>query len=258
MSPKVITGSCVDCGAPAERDLTGAPWGPFRARLASLPLICDSCSERAERDRLEAEAERERLEREARAEARRRKSGIPAALLGLAWDDVDQAGREDALAAARRWAFGEIGVLVFHGPVGVGKTRIAAVAANALLLRRTLRWTSSPVLFARLGRGFGTIEREDVIDVLIGGHALVLDDLDKARPSEYAAEQLFAAIDTRLTEGIPLLATTNLGTRELQTRWPEPYGEAITSRLASGEAYTIDGPDRRLQSPTPREGTGAS
>jgi hypothetical protein len=184
---EVITGSCVQCGSPAERDLDGAR-SPIRERLASLPLLCGGCTARAERDRLDAEAERERLEREARREARRRKSGIPAALLGLVWDDIDTAGRED------------------------------------------------------------------VIDVLIGGHALVLDDLDKSRPSEYAAEQLFAAIDTRLTEGVQLLVTTNLGTRELQTKWPEPYGDAITSRLASGEAYSVGGHDRRL---TPRGGTGA-
>jgi DNA replication protein DnaC len=250
---EIITGTCVECGAPTQRDLGDARW-PIRERLASLPLVCNDCAERAEREQLEAETERERREADARREARRRKSGIPAGLLGLAWDDVDHAGREDALDAAARWARGELGVLVLHGPVGVGKTRIAAVAANALLARRTLRWTSSPVLCARLGHSFGTVEREDVIDVLIGGHALVLDDLDKARPSEYAAEQLFAAIDTRLTEGVPLLATTNLGTRELQAKWPEPYGEAITSRLASGEAYAVGGHDRRLRQPPPPRG----
>lgn len=251
---EIITGSCVQCGSRAERDLDGAR-SPIRERLASLPLLCGGCTARAERDRLEAEAERERLEREARREARRRKSGIPSALLGLVWDDLDSAGREDALDAALRWSRAELGVLVLHGPVGVGKTRIAAVAANALVARRTLRWISSPVLFARLGHSFGSVEREDVIDILIGGHALVLDDLDKSRPSEYAAEQLFAAIDTRLTEGVPLLVTTNLGTRELQTKWPEPYGDAITSRLASGEAYSVGGHDRRV---TPRGDAGAS
>ena len=136
------------------------------------------------------------------------------------------------------------------GPVGVGKTWLAAAAAWALLERKAVRWFSVPTLFARIGLAFADEARQDALNVLAGTQALVLDDIDKARATDYAAEQLFCAIDNRVTAGAPLLITTNLELDALAARFPQPYGEAIVSRLAQHcEAFALEGADRRLEVP---------
>jgi DNA replication protein DnaC len=77
---------------------------------------------------------------------------------------------------------------------------------------------------------------------------VILDDLDKARPSAFAAEQVFNAVDLCITHGSPLLVTTNLTPSQLATHWPAPHGEAIASRLAGFcELHELTGPDRRLE-----------
>lgn len=254
--PDILAGPCTGCGAEVRRDLSGAGW--LRANLAAAPLVCESCIASDERAQAEEDAERERVMAARRRAARIKASGIPAQLLAVTFDDIDLRGRELALAAARRWATGDLAGLTLTGPVGRGKTRLAAAAANGMLARRSVRWWSTPVLFARLGHGFGHDERDGAIDALVGGHALVLDDLDKARPTEYGAEQIFSAIDSRIAEGEPLLVTTNLSSEQLAAKFPDPYGEAITSRLVGHtEGYVLDhGPDRRTTTTVhPEEGS---
>ncbi len=141
-----------------------------------------------------------------------------------------------------------IPVLLITGPVGVGKTWIAAAAAWARLELAPLHWFSTPLLFARLGTGLGTPQRDEALEVLSGTTALVMDDLDKVRPTEYAAEQVFLAIDNHINEGAALLVTTNLTLSALAEKFPEPFGEAIASRLAGHcETFALEGVDRRLE-----------
>jgi len=242
----VMIGPCTGCGAEVRRDLSES--GSMRTFLAAAPLVCSACIASHEQAELEFERERERAEAARRRDARIKNSGIPGQLLAVTFDDIDVTGRAQALAAARRWAAGDLLGLTLTGPVGRGKTRLAAAAATAMLARRSLRWRSTPVLFAQLAHAYGHSDRESAIDTMIdSGHALILDDLDKARPTEYGAEQIFAAIETRITEGVPLLVTTNLASDELAAKFPEPFGEAITSRLVGHtEGYVLDyGPDRR-------------
>lgn len=166
----------------------------------------------------------------------------------LQWDELTDDGRRRAAEAARSWARGELAGLVLTGSVGVGKTRIAATAAWAHLDRAPLHWLSAPLLFARLGTGFGSRQRDEALEVLTSTTALVMDDLDKVRPTEYAAEQVFLAIDNRINEGATLLATTNLTLSGLAEKFPEPFGEAIASRLAGHcETFALHGVDRRLE-----------
>ena len=152
------------------------------------------------------------------------------------------------LQGAQAWGRGDADGLLLAGPVGVGKTWLAAAAAWERLERAPVRWFSVPTLFARLSLGFADDGRQDALNVLAGKRALVLDDIDKVRASEYAAEQLFCAIDNRVTAGAQLLITTNLALSTLAGRFPEPYGEAIVSRLAQHcEAFALEGQDRRLE-----------
>lgn len=179
---------------------------------------------------------------------RRRHAQIPQALQDLTWGDLDRdPQRAAAIDDAHAWAEGQTTGLLLEGPVGTGKTRIAAVAANHCLRRRAVRWASAPQLVAQLSAGLGTAQHEDALELITHTGALILDDLDKTRPTTYAAEQLFLAIDTRIAHGAPLLVTTNLALREIATRYEPPLGEAIASRLAGYcRRRHVVGPDRRI------------
>jgi DNA replication protein DnaC len=248
------TECCTLCAQPFDWE-TAPQVAKLQERWRSmLKPICPECSERQDAELAEEEAKRERQEREHQqraaalaTNARRRASGIPAMLAGRSWQDVADT-RPDVLAAAQAWAhnLGPAGLLLI-GPVGVGKTWLAAAAASARLEHAPVRWFSAPVVLSRLALPFGNPKREEALDALLGTNgALILDDIDKARPTEYAAEQLFCAVDVRVTKGVPLLVTTNLELSALAARYPPPYGEALASRLgAHCEQFALDGPDRR-------------
>jgi DNA replication protein DnaC len=254
MTSMTQTTACRECGAPCTREIPASLKESFRRILESVPPLCQECSQRveaeasaAERQRAQWELERQADERALRVAIRRQDAGIPLRLRDLSWTDVADTAT-GPLAAARAWANGELPGLLLAGPVGVGKTWLAATAAWDRLERRSVRWFSVPVLLAALSLSFDDDRQADAVDALIGQGALVLDDLDKARPSQYAAEQLFCAIDSRMNAGDPLLVTTNLGLGELASKFPQPHGEAIASRLAGYcEAFAMQGHDRRVE-----------
>lgn len=178
----------------------------------------------------------------------RRSSGIPVKLQDCRFERIGYADiKPVVLAAARAWASGETHGLLLHGTVGVGKTTLAAAAANAHLEHARVRWLSVPALFAKLAQSFDDEDRRQVLKLLTEPVPLVLDDIDKARASEFAAEQLYLAVDTRYTADASLLVTSNLPVSALAERFGENYGEAIASRLVGYCAcFEVQGSDRRL------------
>lgn len=237
----VKTALCVNCGAETPLALGVAPES-MRHFFTSI-VRCAECGDAFE----EAEAQRERDEATklaARAADRRMAaSGLPVELRQAR--DLERV-HPDAIAAVWGWARGHNRGLLLTGPIGVGKTTAAAAACRSMLEARACVWTSAPLLFARLGSGMGTPTHARAVELLTATGALILDDLDKVRPTEYGAEQVFVAVDGRVTAGAPLLVTTNLGLDELAARWPEPFGEAIASRLAGYSSIVhLDGPDLR-------------
>jgi DNA replication protein DnaC len=243
MTAETLTGTC-SCGAEASREKAA---GLGADLLNRLPLLCPDCEARVEAETEQAKREEQRLTRESRAHRRIEASGLPLNLRRVDLDQLDRLGCEQALDTARTWIT-DGGGLLFTGPFGTGKTTIAAGAARAAIVNgRRLRWASAPLLLARLGSGFGTTQREWALEALTGAADLVLDDLDKTRPTDYGAEQVFLAVDSAVTEGRPLITTTNLSLSELAARWPAPFGEAIASRLVGYcRIVELTGADRRL------------
>jgi DNA replication protein DnaC len=235
------------CGADVEREQAEG-WGAHI--LNEAPFLCSTC-EVAGVERYEA-AERDRQHRLDLKRFESQLETIPAAFRDARLRELDTAGREKGLDAARRWAKGELLGLVLLGNIGVGKSTIAA-AATADSMERHLdapspRWISTVLALSDLGRDFGDQQRANTIKTLTGKKSpLILDDLDKGKPSLGAAEHLFLAIDLATVNRRPLIVTTNLTPNELAAKWPKPHGDAIASRLAGYcEMHRITGPDRRL------------
>jgi DNA replication protein DnaC len=244
MSTETQTGPCTTCGATVEREIPADK--RFAAVIEGVPFLCTRCAETQEAAwQAAATADAVRAERE-QQQRRLDRADLPALLSAIDLDTLDPDGCEDAIASARYWAMMGGGLLL-TGPYGVGKTTIAAGALRLRLEKAHGRWLSAPLMMARLGSGLDSRERHQVLATLTGSSALVLDDLDKTRPTEYGAEQIFLAVDGSVTSGRPLLVTTNLGLGQLAAKWPAPFGEAIASRLAGYcKVVAVEGVDRRL------------
>lgn len=230
--------ACVDCGTPMMVEM---PEGEKAAALASaLGLMCDSCAAREAR----ADAQRQQVAQESARQQRVTEAGLPAKLRDIRFESLDRTAENDAaMDRATDWGNGRIKGLVLQGPVGVGKTWTAAAAANLFLDRKPLRWMSVSRMLAQARAGFKTKERDEVTAILLNPNLpLVLDDIDKANPTEFAKDILFQAIDERVNADTPLLVTTNKRYNELH----DTYGEAIASRLAGYcVGVRIEGEDRR-------------
>jgi DNA replication protein DnaC len=223
------------CGRDLKLEIkgTGSRWLEAMAKCVK----CEECSARLDREAEEAE-------RRAARESRRSRCRMPNKLRGeLLADFPARPEQRAAVEAARSWADGAITGLMLTGPVGTGKTRIAASACWTRLERRHCTYASVARAIARLGASLTDEGRREAISVFAGQGAIVLDDLDKARPSEYGKEQVFAAIDAREQAGAPLLVTTNLEPSGIAER----YGEAVASRLVGYcRIVEVGGDDLRL------------
>lgn len=227
--------SCSRCEASDAR---------LREKWLAGGVVCTECAAKDER----VANERALRDQESRWLA---KAGLPEPLRGLQWTDLIKTGkRKVAISAALRWAKapqGDARGLYLWGPAGTGKTHLAATAAWHRLHeeRYPLRWVSVAVMLTNMEASFSDKERQAALEVLTGDTPLVMDDIDKVNPSESKRAHLFAAIDRRVTAGVPLLVTGNLSPSELETK----LGGPIASRLlgyALGRTFETDGPDRRM------------
>lgn len=238
-----LIGTCA-CGTEVARERAE---GYGAHILNALPFVCARCLAQS----VEEEREGERQEAQRRLECKLAEV-LPPALRGIKLDQLDVAGRTKVLKAARQWAMGELRGIALIGPIGVGKTTIAAGTISAHVEAhphgKSPRWINTVQALNDLGRDFKALERIDVMNALTSkGGPLVLDDIDKAKPNAGAAAILFGAIDACMTNERQLIVTTNLLPSELATKWPKPHGEAIASRLAGYcEMYRVTGRDRRL------------
>jgi DNA replication protein DnaC len=239
--------TCLACGIPVEQPVVD---GPLAALAANWAVYCDGCSD--DRDQVARQArDAEDLRRRNALIGERLEQALPVALRKLNLQELDVDGRQLALRAADEFADGARLGLALTGAIGTGKTTIAAAAIRAGVERGTFRqaaWLSAPAAAIDLGRDFGDPARARVLAALTAtSGALVLDDLDKVRPNQGAAEALFAAIDGCGVRRRPLAVTSNLMPSELAKRYPAPHGTAIASRIVGycGEVHKISGQDRR-------------
>lgn len=136
--------------------------------------------------------------------------------------------------------------LLFFGDTGVGKTFIASSIANELVKQGFPCMTTN---FTKLINAIGGTfdKKNEYIESLNYFALIVIDDLATERDTETANEIVYSIIDSRVRAGLPLIVTTNLTSKELQS--PENMkNKRIYSRLYEiCIPVEVEGKDRRRE-----------
>lgn len=176
----------------------------------------------------------------------------------------DWAGAEDvwrrvrdytkAIEAGKR----EQPFLILHGLYGNGKSHLAASAIRYFLDKGQKRcyFRVWPDYLARIQATFNREEgetEEEIVAELQQGEIIVIDDLDKRKPSDWVRGVLFSVLNHRYNQGLPTILTLNYGPHDLDPKaagrlaLEEYMGRAVLDRVIGGafDVIEFNGPSFR-------------
>ena len=240
--------ACPHCGAMQQPITVTAP-----VRMAGCnagePLLvgwesCECEGAAAERDQREAAEAAQASEQRRRSwDARMRKAGIKAR-----YADADHPLATELAAEVMRGRSAYI-----TGDNGTGKTHLASAIALRLLREgKRPRMLTGIDLTLELQATYGTSGSEvEAMERLCGYDVLVIDDLGKEPPTDWALSRLFAVVNRRYEQLAPMVVTTNYSRGKLIERLGRKgdadTAKALVSRLREmSRAVVLDGPDMRL------------
>lgn len=140
---------------------------------------------------------------------------------------------ERTLSSCRRYARSfsmESGNLLLSGGTGLGKTHLAlAIGAAVGEQGYSVCYETAAGLFGKLEKAKFAPSEENTREAakLENCDLLILDDLGTEMPSQFVTAALYALLNTRLLNKLPMIITTNLNVDEVADR----YSGQIASRL---------------------------
>lgn len=170
-------------------------------------------------------------------------SGIRRRFLGKSFADFTVTrDNERALTACREYADrfcagtlspDERNGLFIVGPAGTGKTHLAAAIANQVLETCTpvICRTMADIL-ADIRETYGRDSRRTEAQA-VGRYReiplLIIDDLGKEAPTEWALTALYSIVNARYEDCLPTVLTTNYGDAQLVRRLTPAGGDSVTA-----------------------------
>lgn len=146
----------------------------------------------------------------------------------------DLTSLSNAKKAAIAFASNPIGFIVFSGPLGCGKTHLAAAIANEIVKTRSVIFLRVVDFLDYLRRAFDPdsgVSFAERFDAAKQIELLVLDDLGAEHSTPWVNERLFSLLDDRYMRGRPTVITTNLEISKLPPRLADRLGDSETCQV---------------------------
>lgn len=192
------------------------------------------------------EEEKLKLERSEIERCDKFTSQLPKRLRENTFEAIDvHSGNREAYERCKALEYGRN--LFIHGDAGNGKTMLAVATAKHFAANYTVGFWSAATFCDAIRSAMsprGTAERPN----LKGYDVLVLDDIDKAKPSDFVYEALYSLINYRWENEKTTIFTSNRSVKVTAERASpdQDNSRALMSRMASGEVVEVAGPDRRV------------
>jgi DNA replication protein DnaC len=221
---------------PAEKTWVCLTCGPMMPREIKPGLyLRRSCAcEERQREAREREVIRQQIQAEQRAQtfAWIGQEWVEPHLERLTFATFDRTRQAKAFEQAQAFARTPQGTVAFTGSYGTGKTHLLVAIANAC------REANLPCLYVSAVAFFEAIadrihherEYQPLLQRAAKTPLLLIDDLDKPKPSEFRESVYYFLFNQRSRAGLPVAITCNCHPRELD-RW---IGGAARSRLMQG------------------------
>ena len=144
--------------------------------------------------------------------------------------------------------------IVLVGSTGVGKTYSGCAILNRFVDTYLVGFVTADELLREIRSTFNSysnMTEHDVVMKYVNKLLLMLDDLGKEKPSEFALGVLFSIINARYNKGKPTIVTTQYHAEDLIVHLAEfgyrETAEAIVSRLQESVIVQLEGEDRRIR-----------
>ncbi len=205
---------CSKCNTPTLKEVMLIPPKVFR-----LPVMCQ-CHEAEYKQK---ETDRKNRENMARIERLKKNSLMDEKFKSTTFDTF-KVTKENVKVykICKRYAenFGEMVEknqgLLFHGPVGTGKSFAVACVANYLLGKMIPVVITSFIKILQNVQSFKGDEEHMFVNAMNHAKLLIIDDLGAERNTDFALEKVYGIIDSRYRARLPLILTTNLSIEQMQ------------------------------------------
>jgi DNA replication protein DnaC len=265
--------TCPDCGQLVEARVEEFPKPTNPDVMSRVLVVPERCGCPQETARLaELAKEKDEYRRRVEWQAALERAGLLGWLAEATFDayqyrdDWAQAGecRQQVREYAAALLDGGTGQswLILHGGYGTGKSHLAAALARTLLEHgwRHVYFRVWPEYLDRIKASWERSKRgepgeteEQIASELQRGRLVVIDDLDKQPPTEWAKKTLYTVLNHRYNLKLPTVLTFNYGPQDADPKavgrlaLAEYLGEAVLDRVieAAFNVVEFDGPSYR-------------